>query len=116
MRPWYLPFLLFPFYASSQMPDYHVQVFSESSGISNYNIRSLVRDQNDFLWILYDNRIQRFDGKQVKEFYLDIGLFSIICDAHNRIWCTSKNKVNRFQNDHSGFIPVKIADTALGTI
>jgi ligand-binding sensor domain-containing protein/two-component sensor histidine kinase len=119
MKLWYssLLVILLPLAAVSQMPDYHVQVFDESSGIRNFNTRSMIRDQKDFLWILYDNKIQRFDGRQVKDFYLPAGLlFSIICDSQDRIWCTSRNGVYRFKNDHSGFVPVQICDTALGVI
>jgi len=113
MRAWFLILLLFllPLVSLCQLPDYHVQVFNETYGIRNFNIRSVVRDQKDFIWILYDNRIQRFDGKHVKEFYVADGMFSIICDAANRIWCTSRNQVYRYKNDFDGFVSIGINDS-----
>src|SRR6476469_1721610 len=98
--------LVLPFVSPCQMPDYHVQVFNESDGIRNYNFRSMVRDQNDFLWLLYDTRIQRFDGRQIKEFFVPGTLFSLLCDGNNRIWCTTRNQVYRFKNDYEGFQPM----------
>ena len=92
MRKWYITLLIIlPLATASQMPNYHVQVFNESTGIRNYVLRSMVRDQNDFLWILYNTRVQRYDGRQVKEFGVSEDMFSMICDAQNRIWCTSRN-------------------------
>jgi two-component sensor histidine kinase len=75
-----------------------------------------VRDQKDFMWILYQDCVQRFDGKQVKEFRLKTGMLSMICDEDNRIWCTSVNQVYRFKNDHEGFVPMFISDSLKKTI
>jgi ligand-binding sensor domain-containing protein len=109
-------FFLLVLETKAQMPDYHVQVFNESSGIRNYYIRTVVRDQKDFLWILYQDCVQRFDGKQVKEFRPGNGMLSMICDHSNQVWCTSTNQVYRFKNDYEGLVPLSISDSLKKTI
>ncbi|MBA2249413.1 MAG: hypothetical protein H0W12_04400 [Chitinophagaceae bacterium] len=98
------------------MPDYHVQVLNESVGIRNYLILSIVKDKKDFLWILYHDGVQRFDGKRIKNFVIDGQTVSILCDKQNGVWVTTRKQVLKFTNDYRGFQPVKLIDTASNSI
>jgi len=66
--------LLFSFLAlansclQAQLPDYHVQLFDERNGVHTSLMQGIVKDHYDFVWILYRDRIQRYDGKETMEF------------------------------------------------
>ncbi len=102
----------------SQLPDYHVRVFNESVGIKSYVIKSIVKDKNDFLWILDHDQVQKFDGRHVWNFKLNVPNY-IFCDSKNRIWVTSYKQLYRYENDVDGFIPYPVhnlENNSLGTI
>jgi ligand-binding sensor domain-containing protein/two-component sensor histidine kinase len=92
----------------SQPVGYHAHIFNESVGIRNFGIRSILRDKNGFLWILYYDGAERFDGKRLWKFKIESPNF-ILCDKDNHIWVTSFRHVYQFQNDVDGFkaLPVK---------
>jgi signal transduction histidine kinase/ligand-binding sensor domain-containing protein len=90
----------------AQFPDYHIRIFDEMAGIRSHDMRKVVKDQRDFLWLLYTDRVLRYDGKQVTEFILPQGQRSLLCDSNNRIWTTSQNAVFRYENDQHGFTAV----------
>ena len=92
----------------AQLPDYHVQVFNERHGLHTFLMQNVLRDQNDFIWILSKDRVQRFDGKQSSIFKIDEELFSMYCDDKNRIWTTSRKNIFRFENDEKGFVKVAL--------
>ena len=91
----------------SQLPDFHVRVFNESVGIRNYTIRSVIKDKHQFIWVLYHDGVQRFDGKRVWNFDV-VDPRYILCDSKNRIWVTSFNQLYKFENDRDGFLPVNL--------
>ena len=91
---------------NAQVPDYHVQLFDERHGLHTFLMLDVVKDQNDFTWILYRFKIQRFDGKLVKEFTFDDALFSIICDDQNNIWATSRTEFFRYSDQQKRFTRV----------
>jgi ligand-binding sensor domain-containing protein/two-component sensor histidine kinase len=106
----FLLFYLFPAFLSrlqSQLPDYHVRVFNESVGIKNYVIKSISRDKNGFLWILYHDGAQRFDGRRVWNFKIAEPNY-ILCDKKNTIWVSSNKQHYKYSNDRDGFLPVEV--------
>ena len=97
---------------NAQLPDYHVRVYNEKSGLRAEGLLEIVRDQKDFLWLLYPNRVQRFDGKYTREYRLENNLTDIFCDEKNRIWVSSFKHLYLYTNDKSGFaiIPFDTVD------
>ncbi len=95
--------MFFVWQAKSQLPDYHVRLFDESYGFSSYSPQQIIQDQLDFVWILYRDRVQRFNGKQVKEFLPGERLLGVLCDRQNRLWVVGFHGVYLFINDHEGF-------------
>ena len=53
-----------------QLPSYHVQFFDETTGIRSGNFQNIdmIKDQDNFLWILQTTTVQRFDGKRVDDY------------------------------------------------
>jgi ligand-binding sensor domain-containing protein/two-component sensor histidine kinase len=93
------------------MPDYHVQMLDENSGLRSYEIRGISRDMDGFLWVLYNDRVQRYDGREIKNFTIGENPISILCDQDNHIWVTTQKQVLRFSNDHAGFKTLVTPDT-----
>ena len=92
--------------ANAQLPDYHVRIYSEKSGLRGHGLLGMVRDQKDFLWLLYRNRIQRFDGKYVREYRVENNLTDIFCDEKNRVWVSSSDHLYQYTNDKTGFTAI----------
>ena len=90
-------------YLFAQLPDYHVQFFGESYGIST-DIEDVMRDSRGFIWMSTAEHIQRFDGKNVTEFPFKGFVRTLICDNSGGIWVNSSSKISKFQNDHFGFM------------
>ncbi len=63
-------------------------------------------DPQGFVWIMEKDRVQRFDGRNIKDFMVESELFSIACDDDGRVWVTSYSKVYLFADDHKGFISI----------
>ncbi len=93
---------------SAQLPDYHVQLFDESFGIRTNDVKRVIRDKQGFVWVMHNDRMQRFDGKHVKDYIFDTKLYSFICDSNNQIWVSATSKVYRLSNDARGFDPIEI--------
>src|SRR5687768_5119792 len=98
-------------YFYAQLPDYHVQQFDERFGIRSWGLLKMIMDKKDFIWLMYTNRIQRFDGKRIKEFFLGEGNKFIFCDNNNGIWVSSTKGVYKFENDRRGLQPVTVDTT-----
>ncbi|HLF62859.1 MAG TPA: histidine kinase [Saprospiraceae bacterium] len=90
-----------------QLPDYHIQLFDESHGVRT-DMDRVIKDHHGFVWLMYHDRVQRFDGKHVDEFFVGDGLNSIFCDQNGKVWLTSINHVYRFQNDKEGFTRINV--------
>ncbi|HZV69017.1 MAG TPA: histidine kinase [Saprospiraceae bacterium] len=94
----------------SQLPDYHVQIFDERHGLRT-DMDHVIRDKSGFVWLMYSDRVQRFDGKNVNEFYVGENLVAIFSDITGDVWVTAKKSVYRFENSKKGFIPIPVDST-----
>ena len=61
-------FLLFQVSSYSQLAQ---KYFSQKDGLSSYNLRSIVKDNNGFLWITTQDGLNKFDGKNFETFTND---------------------------------------------
>ena len=88
-----------------QLPSYHVQFFDETTGIRSGNFQNIdmIKDQDNFLWILQTTTVQRFDGKRVDDYSFNENLASILCDVRGIIWVTTEKKVYRFHQKTKKF-------------
>lgn len=92
----------------AQLPDYHVRLFDDNSGIRTVGLRRITRDRNGFIWLLYHNQVKRFDGKRITVFFPGERLGSILCDRQNRIWVTGIKGLYLFNNDQADFRNVAV--------
>ncbi len=100
--------LLFCLTLHAQLPDYHLQLFGYAEGIRAGNILGLTKDNKGFVWILSPRVVQRYDGRQVKNFKAEGDLRHIFCDSKGRVWISSIEKVFRFFDDFRGFQEVEV--------
>lgn len=100
---WLVLAFLSAFCVQAQLPDYHLQSYGYSYGIRPGFIHNAIKDKDGFLWILYPRSVQRFDGKQVKNFAVNGTANSVYCDAEGQVWVTTHNGVLRFTDDVRGF-------------
>lgn len=94
--------------ADGQMPDHHLQLFDQSHGIKPGNINAIRMDKKGFLWILYNRKVQRFDGRKVISYKPKGYLQHLLCDEAGRIWITSGNNVYLFSELTQNFEPVPV--------
>jgi len=100
--------LLFCLTLKAQLPDYHLQLFGYAEGIRAGNILGLTKDNKGFVWILSPRVVQRYDGRQVKNFKAEGDLRHIFCDSKGRVWISSIEKVFCFFDDFRGFQEVEV--------
>lgn len=93
----------------SQLPDYDLQQFGYSYGIRAGNTIAFERDLKGFLWILNPRLVQRFDGKQTRDFPVPEVMYSILCDKKGRVWVRSTQNVYRYINDYHQFRKIPLS-------
>ncbi len=100
--------------AQAQLPDYHLQLFDYSSGIRPGTIRSVIRDNKGFLWILHFRSVQRFDGRKVINFRVKGTFTHLFCDRSNRVWISGTDRVYFYDEDLRDFteVPPPAKDSA----
>ncbi len=106
---------LFTWPVYAQLPDYHVQLFDERYGLRT-DMERVLKDKTGFIWLMYADRVQRFDGEDIEEFSIKDRLNSIFCDRDNKLWLTSRSQVYLFDVVKQEFRPVEIDTTAKPTI
>lgn len=90
-------------------------------GLLSHDIRSIDRDKEGYWWIAGDNGLQRFDGKNFKNFRHQEGdlrslpgdrIFSIYVDRSGRIWIATFKGLCRYIPDGENFerYPLKTLD------
>ncbi len=93
---------------NAQLPDYHVQLFDESFGIRTSYLRRLTIDHEHFVWLLFPNHVQRFDGQGVRDYPFDDNLYFSFCDRLGRVWVASQNQVYRFDKSCDEFEVIRL--------
>lgn len=94
--------------ARAQLPDYYVKMLTEQQGLIPSEFIGIAKDQQGFLWLLSQNRVQRYDGKQSWSFPVDDAT-EIIIDKQDRKWLLTRAEVKLFVNDYTGFTPIPYA-------
>ena len=94
--------------ASAQLNDYHLQVFDHNSGIFPGTISQLLKDKKGILWILYEHRVQWFDGQYIQSYTLNTALRTFYCDRNNRIWVCADSGPFLFSEKKNAFDKISI--------
>lgn len=98
----------------AQLPTYHGQVFGAENGLDAGRISIVFKDHQQFLWIVSDATIQRFDGRNIYKHSFASNVSQALCDRENRIWVLSGQKIWRSGTDHWGFQEIDFDTLALG--
>ncbi|HEU4470902.1 MAG TPA: two-component regulator propeller domain-containing protein, partial [Flavisolibacter sp.] len=92
----------------AQLPDYHLQLFDNTSGMRPGSITAVARDKKGFLWILYPRQVQRFDGSKIESFKPEGPLTRLFCDDADRVWVCTAEKVFLFDQSIKAFTEVPV--------
>lgn len=98
----------------AQLPNYHGQVFGVENGLDAGRISTIFKDQQQFLWIVSDATIQRFDGQNVYKYTFELNVSQTLCDRENRIWVLAGQKIWSSDTEHWGFKEISFDTLALG--
>ena len=86
-----------------QLPEYPVRKFNAAHGIQ-YGIVKMVQDNKGFAWLMYRNKIQRFDGEYMETWFKGEYLHSLLIDSRERIWVTTRKGVFQFDRKMNRFL------------
>lgn len=100
---------LFLFKLTAQLNEHPVRMFTKESGFL-YDLKTLVQDQNDFIWLSYKEGIQRFDGNSMETFFEQTQIYSLLTDAQGVVWASTKLGVFRFDYRTNKFKEVTAVD------
>ncbi|MBN8860127.1 MAG: histidine kinase [Sphingobacteriales bacterium] len=92
----------------AQLPDYHLQLFDYTTGILPGGIDAVIKDKKGVLWILYNNRVQRFDGQELQTFRPDLFLKHIYGDVKGRVWVSAVGNVFLFSEKSGVFKKITV--------
>lgn len=101
--------------ASAQLPEYQAQVFGEEHGIGGGMISDIFVDQEQFVWISTPSVLQRFDGRNVRQYTFDESIIFAICDASGGIWVQAAQSIWHSSTNQGDFKSVRV-DTSRGMI
>ena len=99
---------------TAQLPTFHGQVFGAQDGLDAGRISILFKDKQQFLWIVSDAVIQRFDGRLVYKQRFEHNILQALCDPGNQIWVLEGQKIWRSEPNRWGFREIVFDTAALG--
>ena len=91
-----------------QLPQYHARIFDARNGLSANQINTIFKDGQDFLWIVYNKHIEKFDGRVVQRFAFPESIVHTANDQKNNIWVISNENVYRLAENSMSFEKVPI--------
>ncbi len=93
--------------------DYSLSVWTSGEGLPRSKVNAITQTKDGFLWIAFDDRIARFDGRTFKQFSFPRDRLggndkfqTLQVDSQDRLWVISMyNGVSLF--DHKNFKPLE---------
>lgn len=102
---------------SAQPIQFNARKISTESGLNTSNIRHMIKDKKGFIWLAVNNKIQRFDGKYTKDFYIrdeNATYRGIAEDNNGKIWVATMRNLYYYENEFAGFVKNKDTAKAMG--
>ncbi len=102
--------------AWGQLPEFHLQLFDNASGIRPGSNLAVIKSKKGFVWILYPRNVQRFDGRRATSFKTASNPQYLYADSADRIWVSSPRQLFLFSEEQHRFLPVRLplADSSAG--
>ncbi|HVS98248.1 MAG TPA: two-component regulator propeller domain-containing protein, partial [Puia sp.] len=82
-----LTFQCFPCRLIAQQPFHFVEKITAADGLSSDAITDITQDDQGFLWIATTDGLNRFDGKEITQFFHQPNGWSL---PHNFIYCLKR--------------------------
>lgn len=97
----------------SESSEYSLSVWTSKEGLPRSNVNAITQTNDGFLWLAFDDRIARFDGRTFKQFSFNrerLGgndkIQTLQVDSQDRLWVISMyNGVSLF--DHKSLRPLE---------
>ena len=100
-------FILMSFSVSAAINDYIVKQWNVQNGLPSQSIKSLVQDQQGYVWLGTQFGLSRFDGYQFRNFTTQNTQFlqtnaihKLLLDRHGKLWIGTKRGLHRL-NPHT---------------
>lgn len=85
--------------------DFPVRLFSKNLGF-NFGIREIVKDSEDYIWLRFEQGIQRFDGQETDSFFKGENVYSLVKDSAGNIWVSVSSGIYRFDYSTQDFTSI----------
>lgn len=100
--------------AKAQLPQFQAQVFGEEYGLGGGLIFEVFKDKDEFVWSVTASVLQRFDGRNVRNYPFAEPISYAISAADGHIWVLAGQKVWRSRPAFDDFEQLPF-DTSGGT-
>lgn len=90
--------------------------FSTKDGLSQQSVTTILQDNQGFLWFGTRYGLNRFDGRNFKNYYYrsenpnslsSSHITALVQDTKGGIWIGTKNGLNKYKDENEGFTRVK---------
>jgi ligand-binding sensor domain-containing protein len=94
-----------------------IKTYNTDQGLPNNHVRSIIQDQNGFIWIATWDALSRYDGYEFNNYYHDpddslslpgMNLQKMVIDKKNNLWILSGFGFHKFDRANDKFIPFGI--------
>ncbi|MCX6317306.1 MAG: histidine kinase, partial [Bacteroidetes bacterium] len=102
---WLILFVFFGVGSPALTQSFQLARFAVRDGLSNNDIRDVIKDRNGFLWVATGNGLNRFDGNAFDHFYNDPTdehslpgneIMSLYTDKKENVWVGTLAGISRF--------------------
>ena len=105
-----LPLLILTANINAQVEQFPIRTFNKAYGLQ-YDFKKVVQDSTDFIWIMYRNAIQRFDGKTMRTFISGKNCNSLTVDEGGVVWASIEKDIYKFNAATLKFEKITSIDT-----
>ena len=112
--PNYWPIILMAMLTSivgfGQLPEASVKKFDAEHGLHTHSFKKVLEDGSNFVWVMYEYGIQRFDGTHTDDYFKGEEIVSMVLDGHCAIWVSTKEGVYKYDNHLRKFLHIRTTD------
>jgi putative methionine-R-sulfoxide reductase with GAF domain/ligand-binding sensor domain-containing protein len=102
-----LLFVTFSHKSRAQLFHFNAVKISSETGLGTLTSKAAIKDADGFLWVMAQNKVQRYDGRYTKDFFPQSHnepLLGIAADKQKRIWVVSKKALFYYSKQKKAFV------------